>query len=659
MHRLACLLIVITGCGLGAHAAPLQNQATIRRCATRLELSGAGHAISGGRAEIRQFPPASRFSDEWLGVEWVLEPRALLAHVENRTEAAISIDSLTVGYEAQPALASGVQLAPRSSRSVPLVRADRSGEHVAPAATHPVDTTRELQVELRMRVDDRDCHYEFRLTPQPADATLPGWLAPSLRDPVRDPEIPAVRVSGRQPEYPKTARSAGASGIVVLEIVIETDGRVSGVRVLKPLPFGLSEAAAAAAGTWRYEPARSHGKPIRSVQNVPVSFPPDDAVTSATLRAIESCSDDSLAPGRGHLVIHGGGHTPEALNEFIRLAGGRNARVVVIPTAAGRTDYDAEFASRYFRQFRERGVSDIRLLHTTDRRIADSDVFVEPLAAATGVWFTGGRQWRLADAYLDTRTERALWKLLARGGVIGGGSAGATIQGSYLVRGDSRGALPPMGDHERGFGFLKNSAIDQHLLRRNRQFDLLEVIRAHPTLLGIGLDDDAAIVAHCDEFRVIGRHYVAVYDPRLVLANGTFYFLQGGERFRLSTRTPLSANGETLWMPHIQPRAALTPEVLRDIAGEYGYGDDRVVVDVADGRIRAAVCGDSRELIALSPELFYDSADGSKVTIQRDRDGATVLTWSFERMLNQRLCPDDEIRVAKAGSPAEERRPSP
>lgn len=374
-----------------------------------------------------------------------------------------------------------------------------------------------------------------------------------------------------------------------------------------------------------------------------------NATPNAPRFPVSSCAAaDDLAPRRGYLVIHGGGHSPESLDEFIRLAGGRSAKIVVIPTAAGRKEYDARFEADYFRPFRERGVTDIRLLHTTDRRISDSDEFVVPLANATGVWFTGGRQWRIADAYLDTKTERELWKVLARGGVIGGGSAGATIQGSYLIRGDTRGPLTPMGDHERGFGFLKNSAIDQHLLGRNRHFDLVAVIRAYPKLLGIGLDDDAAIVAHCDEFRVIGRGYVAVYDPRLVLANGNFYFLQKGQRFRLSTRTPLSAAGEDLWMPQVQPAATLSAEHLRDISGEYRGGDYRVVVKVADGRILATICGDSRELIALSPGLFYDRADGSKVILQRANDGAMVLTWNVERVVGQQLCADGVIRVTKS-----------
>ena len=78
------------------------------------------------------------------------------------------------------------------------------------------------------------------------------------------------------------------------------------------------------------------------------------------------------------------------------------------------------------------------MLHTYDKNIADSDSFIKPLLRATGVWFSGGRQWRLVDAYADTKTEAALSEVLKNGGVIGGTSAGATIQGSYLARGDTK-----------------------------------------------------------------------------------------------------------------------------------------------------------------------------------------------------------------------------
>src|SRR4030095_4405381 len=103
--------------------------------------------------------------------------------------------------------------------------------------------------------------------------------------------------------------------------------------------------------------------------------------------------------------------------------------------------------------------------------------------------------------------------VLARGGVIAGSSAGATIQGSYMVRGAPEGNHIMMAKgHEEGFGFLKNSAIDQHVIARKREEDLLPVIAAHPALLGLGLDEGTAIVVQGDRARVVGASKLAVYD---------------------------------------------------------------------------------------------------------------------------------------------------
>lgn len=255
-------------------------------------------------------------------------------------------------------------------------------------------------------------------------------------------------------------------------------------------------------------------------------------------------SAQEVGPSSGSLVVVGGALSdPDIVDRFIELAGGPDASIVVIPTAGGAQEYGPDL--RRLELFRARGATRLTVLHTYDPAEADTEDFVTPLRNADGVWFTGGRQWRLADAYLDTRTEAALWKVLERGGVIGGSSAGATIQGSYLARGDTRTNTVMMGDHDVGFGFLKDTAIDQHLLRRNRQYDLLEILQARPELLGIGLDENTAIVVQGDTFEVVGRSYVAIYDPERVLrGDGRFYFLSPGDRFDLARRTRLEAEQE-------------------------------------------------------------------------------------------------------------------
>jgi cyanophycinase len=243
-----------------------------------------------------------------------------------------------------------------------------------------------------------------------------------------------------------------------------------------------------------------------------------------------------VGPPHGALVIVGGALENNTIRErFLELAGGPKAPMVIIPTAGEEDRYDQYYPGA--RVWRELGVEDLTVLHTRDRNVANSDEFVAPLRRARGVWFPGGRQWRLADAYLDTRTELELRAVLDRGGVIGGSSAGATILGSFLVRGDTRNNVIMMGDHVEGFGFLRNTAIDQHLLARNRHFDLIPVIEKYPQLLGIGLDEDTAIVVRGDEFEVLGQSVVAIYDSHRTLGNqGRFYFLRSGDTFDLKER---------------------------------------------------------------------------------------------------------------------------
>ena len=253
-------------------------------------------------------------------------------------------------------------------------------------------------------------------------------------------------------------------------------------------------------------------------------------------------------PEKGTLVIVGGNmQDPAIVKRFIDIAGGPDAPIVIIPTAGEADDqYDNYWSG--LKQWRENGARNLTVIHTRDRKVADSDAFVKPIREARGVFFGGGRQWRLADAYLNTRTHRELQALLDRGGVIGGSSAGASILTSFMVRGDTKSNEKMIGDHTEGLGFLKNAAVDQHLLRRNRQFDMLEVIDKYPGMLGIGLDEDTAIVVNGDEFEVIGKSYAVIYSNKPVAgANGRFYFMGAGDRFDMKERQA-TRRGER-WQP--------------------------------------------------------------------------------------------------------------
>ena len=221
-------------------------------------------------------------------------------------------------------------------------------------------------------------------------------------------------------------------------------------------------------------------------------------------------------PEHGALVIVGGGRVGnDILTRLFDLGGGRHAPLVVIPTASGAESYPTDWPG--LKMFKDFGADNITVLHTNDRKVADSEAFVKPLITARIVWFVGGRQWRLVDSYLHTRTQREIARVLERGGVVAGSSAGASILAGYMVRGARENNYIMMArGYEEGFGLITGVAIDQHMLTRNRQDDLEEVVAAHPELIGIGLDESTAIVVRGQEFEVVGASKIAIHDGRTV-----------------------------------------------------------------------------------------------------------------------------------------------
>jgi cyanophycinase len=253
----------------------------------------------------------------------------------------------------------------------------------------------------------------------------------------------------------------------------------------------------------------------------------------------------SHGPAKGALLITGGATEPRDFERFIAMAGGKNARIVVIPTAAitNAAQAAAVGQSCHANSPLFDAVHCV-VLHTTDRAVADSEAFVAPLKEATGVWIEGGRHWRLTDAYLGTRTLKEMFALLDRGGVIGGGSSGATVQGSYMVRGSSDpddNTIMMAPGHEIGFGFFTNVTIDQHVDVRHRENDLAAVMKAHPGLLGLGIDQGTSMTVHGDLLTVNGPKRVAVWDGKDHDGKG-YYYLRAGDTLNTATRVATIAH---------------------------------------------------------------------------------------------------------------------
>lgn len=220
------------------------------------------------------------------------------------------------------------------------------------------------------------------------------------------------------------------------------------------------------------------------------------SAASISLCAASISSAQGVSP---KLVICGGGSLPDTVYlRFLELAG-PSPSLVFIPTASQR-NVDADEVQKLWRS---RGFQSVSILHSTDRDVTSSDDFAAPLKSATAVWFGGGSQQRIADAYLGTPVEEEVYALVRRGGVVGGTSAGAAIQSRVMIAG---GKIEPA--ISTGFDLLPDSIVDQHFLKRNRMTRLVTAIRAHPHRIGIGIDESTALIVHADKAEVVGRSYL-------------------------------------------------------------------------------------------------------------------------------------------------------
>ncbi len=206
----------------------------------------------------------------------------------------------------------------------------------------------------------------------------------------------------------------------------------------------------------------------------------------------------------GSLVIGGGGGMPqEVWKRFVELAGGENARIVILPTAVEDPSAEPGFEARVMTQV---GAKRIVNLPQIVRGEVEDAAFLRELDRATGVWFGGGRQWRFVDAYWGTAAWPRLLEVCKRGGVIGGSSAGATIQGDLLVRGAPAGNQIMIADgYRRGLGLLPGVAIDQHFAQRSRFKELEGCLATYPSICGVGIDEQTAlVVTGADRCEVLG-----------------------------------------------------------------------------------------------------------------------------------------------------------
>lgn len=260
---------------------------------------------------------------------------------------------------------------------------------------------------------------------------------------------------------------------------------------------------------------------------------------------------------QGQLVIIGGAEDKEGdciiLREFVRRAGGINARIVVMTVA---TELPREVGDNYIRVFERLGVEDVRIVDTVERDDASSSTYLEAIEKATGVFFTGGNQARITSILKDTEIDKLLHKRLSEGFVIGGTSAGAAMMPDMMiVEGDSEtNPRIEIVEMEPGMGFLPGVVIDQHFLQRGRIGRLLSAVTQQQVVLGFGIDENTAVVVSNNQFEVVGEGAVTVVDlaemthtnlgqilkdEDLALCGVRLHILPHGYRFDMRSRSPI------------------------------------------------------------------------------------------------------------------------
>lgn len=334
----------------------------------------------------------------------------------------------------------------------------------------------------------------------------------------------------------------------------------------------------------------------------------------------------TVGPRTGSVMVVGGGQQgPEVFAKFIELAGGPDALIVDVPTAGG----DSIDTSDGGRGLKNAGARNVVVYHTTSRTVADADSFVAKIANARGVWFGGGRHYRLVNSYAGTKSERAFQAVLDRGGVVGGSSAGASILGDYLVRGapsnDNRLFNHPQ--YLKGFAYLRGVAIDQHVVARERLPDMHDSLTSRrPDLLGISEDEGTVWVVRGDSAEIIGRNKAFVYNGRDANDPGKpFLTLRPGDRYNLATRRLVSRALDA---------TPLTQKFVDNVFASYGE----------------PASGGAAVLVAQDGKVLVNRAYG--IPVQRrftPETGAPHFALAgLSAVLNAALAPDSTGRITAA-----------
>jgi cyanophycinase len=264
-------------------------------------------------------------------------------------------------------------------------------------------------------------------------------------------------------------------------------------------------------------------------------------------------SKDKVA---GHLLIIGGNEDKKGdcriLKRFVEMAGGRDARIAVLTTA---TEFPQEVGNEYRSLFLGIGAEAATVIYIDDRDTANDRNKAKDILESTGIFITGGDQLRLTSILGGSESDAAIRRAYLSGTVIAGTSAGASVMSdTMIVEGDSSDTPKKFNlGMAHGMGLLQEVVIDQHFAQRGRINRILAAVAQNPLIIGVGIDEDTAIVVSPDEkFVVIGSQTVTIADGKniidsniseskpsdpLALTNVVLHVLPEGYGYDLKRRT--------------------------------------------------------------------------------------------------------------------------
>jgi cyanophycinase len=330
----------------------------------------------------------------------------------------------------------------------------------------------------------------------------------------------------------------------------------------------------------------------------------------------------STSERSGRLMIIGGAEDKlrqrTILRDFVAASGGADSRIVVIPTASSLGD---EVVEVYDALFRKLGADEVVACRPESRSDAHDPGLVARIDRATGVFMTGGNQLKLSAVICGTPVGDAIVRAHARGAVVGGTSAGASIQSSHMVAFGVPGATPKqrMTQVAAGLGLLDTTVIDQHFEQRNRYGRLLMIVAQSPQLLGIGVDEDTCATVTVEGghevLRVTGRGAVTIFDPAQLVTNS----------YEAKRSSPLLASGILL---HVLPAGAAYDLTARALLPHAALVSEEDAAELAEAQadmrqLARDIAAADASPAALRRRLARKRANRKTVPTDPQQDGAT------------------------------------